>query len=75
MTNRITIQIPYSELTWGTCYATVELKEGETAEQYLAKVRDGTAYILMDACDEEWSTDGSDSQSFDFDEAEIYHDA
>jgi hypothetical protein len=75
MTNRVTIRIPYSELVWGSCYATVDLEEGVTAEQYLAKVQDGTAYVLMDACGEEWTTDGSDSQSFEFDEAEIYNDA
>ena len=51
----------------------MELKEGETAEQYLAKVKDGTADLLMDATDEDWVTDDSDSTSFDTDEAEIYH--
>tara|TARA_R110001606_G_scaffold380403_1_gene540918 strand:+ start:246 stop:473 length:228 start_codon:yes stop_codon:yes gene_type:complete len=73
MTNQITIRVPYSEITWGSCYAVVELKEGETAEQYLAKVKDGTADLLMDATDEDWVTDDSDSTSFDTDEAEIYH--
>lgn len=74
MSKRITIRIPYSELVWGSCYTTVELSEGETAEQYLAKVQDGTADILLDGVHDEWDQDGSTSQSFDTDEAEIYHD-
>ena len=74
MTNKITIRIPYSELVWGSLYARVELQEGETAEQYLAKIQDGTAVIFNQSVDEEWTTDDSDSQSFDIEEAEIYHD-
>ena len=74
MTREITIQIPFSELSWGICYAKVELKEGETAEQYLAKVKDGTVNILKDAVDEEWDTYDSESYSFDHDEAEINND-
>ena len=74
MTNRITIRSPYSELVWGSCHAIVELEEGETAEQYLADVRSGKADILVDADIEEWAVEDSDNQSFDFEEAEIYHD-
>jgi hypothetical protein len=74
LTNQITIRVPYSEITWGSCYAVVELKNGETAEQYLADVKSGKADLLMDAVGEEWTVDDSDSQSFDTDEAEIYHD-
>ena len=74
MTNRITIRIPYSEIVWGSCYAAVELKDGETAEQYLADVKSGKEDILLDADIEEWAIHESDSQSFDFEEAEIYHD-
>jgi hypothetical protein len=75
MNKTITIRVPYSEIVWGSCYAKVELLEGQTAEQYLAKVKDGTANLLMDATDEDWVTDDSDSQDFDIEEAEIYHDA
>lgn len=74
MTNQITIRVPFSETSWGSCYAVVELPKGVTAEQYLAKVKDGTADLLMDAVGEDWIVDDSDSLSFDTDEAEIYHD-
>ena len=74
MTNQITIRVPFSETSWGSCYAVVELPEGQTAEQYLAKVKDGTVDLLMDAVNEDWIVDDSDSLSFDTDEAEIYHD-
>lgn len=73
MNNKITIRIPFSETTWGSCYAVVELQEGQTAEQYLTDIKSGKADILLDACDEEWIVDDSDNQSFDTDEAEIYH--
>ena len=72
--SKITIRVPFSETSWGTCYAVVELPEGVTAEQYLAKVKDGTADLLLDAINEDWIVDDSDSLSFDTDEAGIYHD-
>ena len=74
MNNKVTIRIPFSEVSWGSCYATVELKDGETAKQYLADVKSGKADILLDADIDEWTVDDSDNQSFDIDEAEIYHD-
>ena len=74
MSNKVTIRIPYSEIVWGSLYAVVELQEGETAEQYLAHIQGGTAEIFNRAIGEEWTTDDSDSQSFDIDEAEIYND-
>ena len=72
--SKITIRVPFSETSWGSCYAVVELPEGVTAEQYLAKVKDGTADLLLDAINEDWIVDDSDSLSFDTDEAGIYHD-
>ena len=74
MSNKVTIRIPYSEIVWGSLYAVVDLQEGETAEQYLAKIQDGTATIFNRSVEEEWTTDDSDSQYFNIDEAEIYHD-
>ena len=74
MNNKVTIRIPFSETSWGSCYAVVELKDGETAEQYLADVKSGKANILLDADIEQWEVDDTDNQSFDYDEAEIYHD-
>ena len=73
-TNRITIRVPYSETTRGSCYAVVELKNGETAEQYLVRVRNDSAPLLEDAISEEWLVEDSDSLSFEVDEAEIYFD-
>ena len=73
MTNRVTIRVPYSETTWGSCYAVVELKNGETPEQYLVRVRNDSAPLLEDAIGEEWTVEDSDSVSFDVEEAEIYH--
>ena len=72
MSNKVTIRIPYSEIVWGSLYAVVELQEGETAEQYLATIQGGTAEIFNRSVEEQWTTDDSDSQSFDIDEAEIY---
>ena len=73
-TNRITIRVPYSETTRGSCYVDVELKDGETAEQYLVRVRNDSAPLLVDAISEEWLVEDSDSLSFEVDEAEIYFD-
>tara|TARA_R110000796_G_scaffold120574_1_gene234744 strand:- start:292 stop:453 length:162 start_codon:yes stop_codon:yes gene_type:complete len=52
----------------------VELKDGETAEQYLVRVRNDSAPLLEDAISEEWLVEDSDSLSFEEDEAEIYFD-
>ena len=67
-----TIRVPYSETTWGSCYVVVELKNGETAEQYLVRVRNDSAPLLEDAIGEDWIAEDSDSVSFEVDEAEIY---
>ena len=74
MTNRVTIRVPYSETTWGSCYAVVELKNGETAEQYLVRVRNDSAPLLVDAISEEWLVEDGISLSFEVDEAEICFD-
>jgi hypothetical protein len=74
MTDQITIRVPFSETSWGSCYVIVELKNGETAEQYLVRVRNDSAPLLEDAIGEEWTVEDSDSLSFDVAEAEIYHD-
>ena len=72
--NQITIRVPYTETTWGSCYVVVELKDGETAEQYLVRVRNESAPLLVDAISEEWLVEDSDSVSFEVDEAEICFD-
>ena len=75
MTNNITIRVPFSETAWGSCYARVELPEGQTAEQYLAKVKDGTVDLLKEiSSSTQWIIDDTDSLAFDEEEAEIYHD-
>ena len=73
-TNRITIRVPYSETTRGLCYVDVEHKDGETAEQYLVRVRNDSAPLLVDAISEEWLVEDSHSLSFEVDEAEICFD-
>ena len=70
--NQITIRVPYTETTWGSCYVVVELKNGETAEQYLVRVRNESAPLLVDAISEEWIVEDSDSVFFEVEEAEIY---
>lgn len=74
MTDKITIRIPYSEVTSGYCYAVVGLKEGESPEQYLDGVKRGRNNVLRDSDEARWGIVDSENQSFETCLAEICND-
>ncbi len=61
MAEKVTIVIPYSEVTWGRVYLDCVIDDGVTKEEFLAGVKDGSIDPFPFAWEgEEWCADDSD---------------
>ena len=75
MANRITIKIPYSEVTYGRVYLDCIIDDDVTKEEFIAGVKAGTIDPFPFAWDgEEWSADDSDELDLVISETEVIDD-
>lgn len=68
--NLVTIIVPYSEMSWGQIEFVCELPEGETREEFLARVtKDESLWDV--AVEEHWVQQDSENQGINFLDATI----
>jgi len=72
MAEKVTLVIPYSEVTWGRVYLDCVIDDGVTKEDFIAGVKAGTIEPFAFAHEgEEWSADDSTDLDLMYQDMEV----